>query len=326
MAIRFIGGLLGAVVLACNVLGGPIAWFDGSDPSGTGSPPDAGTPISQWVDKSGTMPSLGAVNEPPIGVSLPTFNPAGLNGEGTIAFRGSQILESPFDIRSAFNEGVDYTTFTVFKTGVSSPLNVLWADRPSDGPAHTVSLIGNKVAVRAGAQDARSLDTVNNNRGHLVTYGVDAGAGFFDLNGRVQANAPGVSSTLVDPGTFVVGGGVYSDNSAGTFFNGEIGEIVMFDRALSTQERADVNAYLGDKWGIGVSGVGDEVVGENLVSGFRVERVDREPAEAIRAFPVDLPVATGNRPSIRQRRVCLHMTMRGNYSRYTTPTEMFLAT
>lgn len=42
-------------------------------------------------------------------------------------------------------------------------------------------------------------------------------------------------------------------NSGGEFLNGFIGEIIIFDRALNTEERKTIESYLGRKWSIKVS-------------------------------------------------------------------------
>lgn len=42
-------------------------------------------------------------------------------------------------------------------------------------------------------------------------------------------------------------------NSGGEFLNGFIGELIIFDRALKTEERKAIEGYLGKKWSIKVS-------------------------------------------------------------------------
>jgi hypothetical protein len=43
----------------------------------------------------------------------------------------------------------------------------------------------------------------------------------------------------------VVGSAAFS-----TYYDGDIGEIIIFDRALKTEERQSIEKYLGQKWGI----------------------------------------------------------------------------
>ena len=73
----------------------------------------------------------------------------------------------------------------------------------------------------------------------------------------LAADAGGYNSGL--NGAYAVGNynlylGVRFDNrsSLNAYYKGLIGEVIIFSRALSTQERQEIEKYLGKKWGIKV--------------------------------------------------------------------------
>jgi hypothetical protein len=92
--------------------------------------------------------------------------------------------------------------------------------------------------------------------------GADAGSGFFSVDGSPQMIVPSVGASNPTPTWLLVGMW-----SGGGFFNGEIGELIIFDRALTAPERLDVNAYLGEKWAVAMPTGGDPGRGLNIVEG-----------------------------------------------------------
>ena len=57
-----------------------------------------------------------------------------------------------------------------------------------------------------------------------------------------------------------------------------MGEVILFDTLLTTTEINDVNAYLGQKWGITVAGNGDPDAGRALLPPDVGGEVIPEPA------------------------------------------------
>ena len=75
--------------------------------------------------------------------------------------------------------------------------------------------------------------------------------------------------------------GVVSYDGGATFtryHKGFMGEVILFDTLLTTTEINDVNAYLGDKWGITVAGNGDPDAGRALLPPDAGGEVIPEPA------------------------------------------------
>ncbi|MFT7086743.1 MAG: prepilin-type N-terminal cleavage/methylation domain-containing protein [Rickettsiales bacterium] len=68
-------------------------------------------------------------------------------------------------------------------------------------------------------------------------------------NGVLQTlvcNTCDAAASLISYNGAMIGSAATETN----FFNGDIAEIIMFTRALSNQERLDIEEYLGRKWGI----------------------------------------------------------------------------
>jgi hypothetical protein len=77
------------------------------------------------------------------------------------------------------------------------------------------------------------------------TTSASAGGITFFQNGANQ-NSPATtanSPSTTAQGTLALGGG----------FNGFIGELIVFDRALKKEERHSIEAYLGKKWGVNIA-------------------------------------------------------------------------
>lgn len=85
------------------------------------------------------------------------------------------------------------------------------------------------------------------NQSFIFTYIVTAGvnAELF-INGVTQGTA-GLSETLTTGSTAPVLGNHPTANSA---WNGLMGESCVYDRAISTQERQELESYLSNKWGV----------------------------------------------------------------------------
>jgi len=69
------------------------------------------------------------------------------------------------------------------------------------------------------------------------------------LNGNFSAQASEVTSFLVDS----LRVGCYYFNSNTGFHNGYIAEVIIYNRALNTEERKSIEAYLSKKYAIKVA-------------------------------------------------------------------------
>ena len=65
-----------------------VLWLDGSDPNANGIPPDNGTAVGTWTDKSSSANNYTQST----GANKPTFNTGLQNGRGAVVFDGGDYL------------------------------------------------------------------------------------------------------------------------------------------------------------------------------------------------------------------------------------------
>ena len=229
-------------------ISGLTAWFDGSDPAATGTPPANGASISTWVDKSGSGHNA-------VAGGAPTFAAASLNGLGTLTFNG--------------------TTNYLYASGLTVPTNT-----------HSLFAVHNPVTVNGAATPPgdtgilRAQETV----GYIVfpySYGVNYGyttsyiSGYFGFGfqndvagswnlyetvvgssavtqyqyGTVVTANTGLSITATTSDNFTVGSYSYFGGSQQQFYWGSMAELLIFNVELSTTDRQKIEGYLAWKWG-----------------------------------------------------------------------------
>jgi len=238
-------------VVAIN---GCALWFDGADPLGTGSPPANGTSLTTWVNKGITPVTLAH------GTSQPTYSANFQNGLGSVSFNNNY-----------FSAAYSFNLQTKSAFIVCSQSN-----NATDSPQGILSFYGS------------GLDTVNstNGYGYQATQGgygsfgwlynifQGGSTGYYIATGTAGANTPmgiygnvfsnqfeqtfkdGSSVTnftiSTTPGiatNLMVGARIISGGLRGSFF-GNICEIIVYNIALTTAQRQNIEGYLAQKWGL----------------------------------------------------------------------------
>lgn len=228
-------------------------WLDAADTStitGTSS-------VTAWADKSGngnTATSSGTAN--------PVLTQNLINGVQGISFPNTGTSPNP----TYYFDGpisLTGTSITSFVVCVPSSVTVTAAS-----PPRILSLAA------AGAVDYTSALYFVALYQYLTSFAVYRYSG--GNIATVAANTPYVISTVATPGNLAgyqngvgptnITAGVPSGNfsvsrfrianefnPATSLFNGNIGEVIVFNTALSTSQRQQIESYLGRKWGIGVT-------------------------------------------------------------------------
>jgi hypothetical protein len=237
-------------------------WFDGSDSSSmivsSGS-------VSQWNDKSGS----GFNATQGTGANRPTLVTNVLNGKSVVRFDGSDDYLS-FGTSQVFNDTLGYTVITVFKctaTGFAKTLfeanagNSRWlrydvAIGDTTYGDISVSTNNGDANVRTGA-----ILSTSSFAKIVVTYNGSGNATPSNYviaknNTIVASHAAVKEDTNVNPlagSAFVAGTankiGIYGDGSSNPF-QGDIAEIILYNRKLTDNELASLTAYLKAKWNI----------------------------------------------------------------------------
>jgi hypothetical protein len=221
-------------VAAPTDISGCVGWYDASDAA---SITQSGGLVSQWNDKSGNNRHATAS-----GGARPTLTAGGLNGRSVVTFDGTddQML-----ISSGFLQVPNVTILSVFKYNSGQYGGIISsALQPADDSSPR--LVIHNGSFRTWGYSTFS-DTPQGTSPTLVTGRVQAGASSIFQSGLLAA--AGAASGSLTTGSTQTAIGSYRTNT-GNHLNGYIAEIVVFDSALSTSDRARVEAYLAAKWGV----------------------------------------------------------------------------
>jgi hypothetical protein len=256
-------------VSAPTEISGCALWLDGAD-SSAASMLLNGSLVETWKDKSGNGRDFTAT-----GTARPTLTATAINSRSAVTCNGStNTLTGNTAAQGVIRNLAGYTVFAVLRTA-----SIAAGERLAFG-------VGATVLLRTGQTDSRSFiggrrvaaDTLESITGAASDLSV--GTTFIQtaavnhaaqsLTGLRNGAAFGLDTTYMAAG---VSENVASSVSVGTqaggtygFWNGEIAEIVVFNTALSTTDRARVEAYLAAKWGI--SGVHAQATATNDPVGY----------------------------------------------------------
>lgn len=215
-------------------IGGCTLWLDGKDASTinyTTSPS-----VSQWSDKSSS--GFHAIAK---GTSYPTY----ANDQVTFADASDELVSSNPQFS---NDNI--TVFIVYTITNAKPMQVVFSGcNPTTYAVHGWELIdlfngdamwtnwespGIPVYIGASTVNVRRrLGLIMDQR--VPTWSVDGGAW---LSGNQQY-------PCTTPASLVIGGG-----GVGTFYTfvGNLAEMIVYDRVISTTDRAAMDTYLADRW------------------------------------------------------------------------------
>lgn len=213
-------------------ISGLALWLDAADYNAS-----TGT----WSDKSGNGRDFAQT----IAANRPIVSAVTQNGRAILEFDGSN---DQLQNGTNFLQISNCTLFGAYRRlggafgGIISSATA--ADR---SPA---LLIENNVGAVRGHANFSAAGAGVVNAFCIFTGSVNAGATTAFVNGA-QVDSDAASNTLDTAGT-TTSIGTYRQNAA-NYINGYIGEIVVYSRVLSANERIRIERYLGRKWGITVA-------------------------------------------------------------------------
>ncbi len=237
-----------------------------------GSPASQLLPAARWVADGTTNTDnvqIGAWPDTVLGRKAlqtasgnrPTYRANMMNGHAVMRFFGSQYLtvsaaDSPMCSAGSF------TAAMVFKTsvaGASSSLfyqntGLLGCEQPNIVPDWALCLNGSQLgAGLGGGGNGCGTDlslyggNVTDNTPHLAIYHRNGGIVTLYVDGIVVATQSALCAGARGTYPFQIGAMV----AGSLYFNGDIAEIQLFDRALSAGELTTLNQTLGVTYGIG---------------------------------------------------------------------------
>jgi hypothetical protein len=234
-------------------IAGCALWLDGAD-SSAASMTLNGSLVETWKDKSGNGRDFTATS-----TARPSLTASVINSRSAVTFNGStSTLTGNTAAQDVIRNLAGYTVFTVLRTAT-----VASGERLAFG-------VGPTVLFRIGQQDSRpfmggrrvSGDTLESVTGTASDLSV--GAAFIQTASvnHTSQSLTGLrnGATFASDATYMASGSsenVASSVSVGAqaggtygFWNGEIAEIIVYNTALSTADRARVEAYFAAKWAI----------------------------------------------------------------------------
>jgi hypothetical protein len=226
------------------VTSGLVWWFWGDSITGLND----GDAVAQWDDYSSNANHVAQ----PTPAERPTFYSNLLNGHAGVRFDGDGPAETLATATSPVTGGTSRSVFVVFDQHADCGLDdATMLDLGVGAGRWTVE---GEYSVRAAAGNRVWADSCTDNTPQILAV-IQNGTGTADLsaweNGAFLAVASTVSAAVNTAGGAALGGRGAGD--AGFFFDGDLFEVIVYDRALSSTERRDVHCYLSARYGISVA-------------------------------------------------------------------------
>ena len=225
-----------------NTIPNCLLWLDGADSTTMGL---SGSTLTTWNDKSG-----GARNATVYG--SPTWITGGINGKNAVYMPNAPYFQGALTI-----SGSNYTCFSVASTTRALPNGTIDMRLVSftSNTGVDFGLVGTSIGLfvqgySSGIGTYRTgwiaSNVILQNTPFLAVSQYDGTRGYLWGNG-LEGNLASTAST----GNFSINKytiGNRGDNS-GEFWQGYIGEVIVYSRSLTVSERQSVESYLSGKWG-----------------------------------------------------------------------------
>lgn len=231
-----------------------VSWYESTLPDSLDSTIDANSSVNNrvanWYDITTGSTIKNNANQSSSS-NRPTYVLEAINGLPAIRFSssGSQYLNLP-NGTVPFSDS-QYTIFFVSEP-IGSPCVCGLLGSGNYSTANRVNAFrygpgGHLVNIWWGSDFVTSNQTVFGDTPHIITFYYDKSFRRVFVNGSEKASlASSANQSTAVNNTIGV-----TNNSE--YFNGDIGEIIIFDRALTAEERTSVESYLSKKWTIKIS-------------------------------------------------------------------------
>lgn len=213
---------------------GPQLWFDAADASTVTL---SGSSVTSWADKSGNGFSVSQGSA----VKQPTYLTANQNGLNTISFDGGDALRT----NSGFFTGHLNTNFVVFRLTNTTNAAQYLIDTGA-GTNNLLSTISN-TSLRAGGGVYPTFATGLSSATMYVADWIQNAASTTSSSGALNGSlTSSLNMGTVGRTGLAVGEAVNSS----ALLSGEVMEIVVYNKILTSEQRIDIRDYLTLKWAI----------------------------------------------------------------------------
>lgn len=217
----------------------PVLWLDASQITGLND----GDSITTWSDESGN--SNDATQS--TAANKPTYQTNEVNSKPAVRFDGSN---DDFVLDNQLFTSDDFTIFTVIKGGSQNNKGIItqWASGSSGRMGLTVSdLSDNKLNlfhVTGSAYNGYSNSVVFNSTWTITATTCSNGTISHWINSSSDGSTSTTSFAPAATSTYI---GSYGP-VGGAWFSGDIAELIVYNKVLTSDERENVENYLNNKY------------------------------------------------------------------------------
>lgn len=193
----------------------------------------------------------------------PTYSATGMNGFPTMTFNGTtqKIISTEANVYNSCSANDSNTVFYVAKTnttslaagaivfggGVATGTNLRNINYWGMTGATAKNTYGGTTAAGAGFS-ANSSANANTNNNISEWYNTGTTISLVTNGAAADPNAAAANSASCNPTRMAIG--CIPTVTPQGFWNGNISEIIVYSRTLTTSENDAIRVYLGTKWGI----------------------------------------------------------------------------
>lgn len=226
-------------------LTGLVLWLDANQIAGIVS----GTSISAWTDQSGQANHVTQASA----ASQPVFVTNVLNGKPAVQFNGGQTLAGPdLDLPTTAHVVGAVSAFSTAPSGVHYAIiekGVLGAGQQyAIAFQNTTTVLQYNYFISGVAQEvatANTANSANSYKAHVVTW--NGSAYSFYRSGVADGSLTTTLSGSLQNQLVRVGG---DTDSSSNFLKGNITEVFLYNRILTSAELTQLNSYLKTKWAV----------------------------------------------------------------------------
>ena len=231
-------------------------WFDAADRT---SMTFSGSTVTQWNDKSGN--GRNATNG---GYVAPTYSATGFNGgyPGLLFNGSSSMLNTPALLPTPVlsSNGTDTTIFVVFNYtgrpvsggfglyGLGSQANAYVVRTPWNAGGDAGGAIIDTTSATLTSRIVAQFGSANPAQLYSI-FRSGASHYFYQFGSLTASNLSSSGTVGTTSQTFGIGGGIADT----IFFNSYISELIIYNVAITTDQRQQVEGYLAWKWGLVVN-------------------------------------------------------------------------
>jgi hypothetical protein len=244
-----------------------MAWYDGSDRNVFQSSIIACNPskrkdIFVWRDKSRKYNHSTSFSKTDKPVYIGNTSPKVKNGNTSIEFNGKHGLEMGFEkYKSDFCNSNCYSLFIVFNCKETNKDSTIWSDNNGnltvtiDGDTKTLKFSTPQSAKEAVKYNVTTDMKINDDEWKLLTIMYDGSkpgnADKFKVrlnNNDIKLNFnDDVSNSIDNIKTIAIGMNNFGESNE-NWFNGFIGEAILYKKVLNTKSCNQLESYLNTKW------------------------------------------------------------------------------